>query len=281
MEILPKEWYNIRTGGVTMIVIGTAGYSYDDWIGPIYPEDIDKKDLLAHYAREFKMSEINFTYYQMPNKFIFFHMQKKTPEDFVFIVKAHQSMTHKIGHDVPVKEFIEACQPLIEAKKFGGILAQFPWSFQNDQKNREYLARLRDKIPEQPIFIEFRNDSWIKEPVFDYLQKLNLSYVSVDQPQLKGLLPPICRATTDLGYIRFHGRNAQKWWKHKHAYERYDYLYSLQELSEWSEKIQNLAKNLTRVYVSMNNHFQGKAVFNARQLITMLNGYDGVMLDEN
>ncbi len=254
-----------------MIIVGTAGYSYDDWIGPVYPEGIDKKDLLSYYSREFKMTEINFTYYQMPNKFIFYHMQQKTPEDFIFIVKAHQSMTHKIDKDIPFKEFMEACEPLIEAKKFGGILAQFPWSFQNEEKNREYLARFRDRIPDCPIFVEFRNDTWLIDPVMNFLHNNNLSFVSVDEPRIKGLLPPIARATTDVGYVRFHGRNAKKWWKHDHAYERYDYLYKLEELSEWVKKIQTLDRQLTRVYISMNNHYQGKAVFNARQLAAMLN----------
>lgn len=255
-----------------MIIIGTAGYSYDDWIGPIYPEGIDKKDLLSYYAREFKMTEINFTYYKMPNKFIFYHMQQKTPDDFIFIVKAHQSMTHTIEKNVPFKEFMDACQPLVEANKLGGILAQFPNSFKNEEKNREYLARFRESIPDQPIFVEFRHDSWVKEPVFAFLSRLNLSFVSVDQPQISGLLPPIIRATTDTGYIRFHGRNAAQWYHHQESYERYNYLYTLEELGQWVKKIQELEKQLTRVYVSMNNHFQGKAVFNARQLGLMLRG---------
>ena len=253
-----------------MIIIGTAGYSYDDWIGPVYPEDIDKKDLLAFYAREFKMTEINFTYYQMPNKFIFYHMQQKTPDDFIFIVKAHQSMTHKIDRDVPFKQFQEACSPLVEAHKFGGILAQFPPGFQNEEKSREYLKRFRDAYADQPIFVEFRHDSWLKEPIFEFLKRNQLSFVSVDQPQLPGLLPPILRATTDTAYVRFHGRNSAKWHKHDHAYERYNYLYSLEELNDWAKRIETLEKQLTRIYVSMNNHFQGKAVFNARQLSLML-----------
>ncbi len=218
------------------------------------------------------MTEINFTYYKMPNKFIFYHMQEKTPEDFTFIVKAHQSMTHKIGRDVPFKEFMEACQPLVEANKFGGILAQFPWSFKNDQKNRQYLARLRHQIQDHPIFVEFRNDTWMQEPVFEFLRKLDLSFVSVDEPQLSGLLPPEAKATTNQGYVRFHGRNKQKWWKHDHSYERYNYLYSPEELGDWVKKVQEMSKHLTRVYISMNNHFQGKAVFNARQLAHMLKG---------
>lgn len=253
-----------------MIIVGTAGYSYDDWIGPVYPEGIDKKDLLTHYAREFKMTEINFTYYQMPNKFIFYHMQEKTPENFIFIVKAHQSMTHKIEKDVPFKTFLEACHPLIEARKFGGILAQFPQSFKNEEKNREYLARFRNSIGDHPVFIEFRHESWLKDPVFEFLKRNNLSFVCVDEPQLPGLMPPVVRATTELGYVRFHGRNAEKWHNHQHAYERYNYLYSLEEISDWAKRLQNLERQLTRVYVSMNNHYQGKAVFNARQLSLML-----------
>ena len=253
-----------------MIVIGTAGYHYDDWVGPVYPKDIDKKDFLKYYSREFSMTEINFTYYRMPNKFIFYQMQKKTPDNFTFIVKAHQSMTHKIDDDVPFNDFKEALTPLVEADKFGGVLAQFPYRFKNNQKNRAYLSRLRDCMPDYPIFIEFRHNSWMKKPVFGFLSRLNLSYVSVDEPQISGLLPPIARATTDTAYIRFHGRNEDKWWEHDHAYERYNYEYSLEELGKWVKKIQKMEEELSKVYISMNNHYRGNAVFNARQLQTML-----------
>ncbi|MDA8210449.1 MAG: DUF72 domain-containing protein [Clostridia bacterium] len=259
-----------------MILVGTAGYSYEDWIGTVYPEGIDKKEMLPFYAKEFSFTEVNSSYYRMPNRFMFYHMQAKTPENFQFVIKAHKSLTHeREDNEKQFTEFKEALKPLVEAQKFGCILAQFPTSFRNRDENRDYLKEFRDRLGDLPLVVEFRHEEWIDENVFELLEEEELGFVCVDEPQFKTLVPPEVRATGKLGYVRFHGRNYKKWWQHKETHERYDYLYSEEELKEWVPKVKKLAAKTEKTFVSMNNHYRGQAVINGRMLREMLAGEGG------
>lgn len=254
-----------------MIRIGTSGYSYQDWIGPFYPEGINKSDMLVYYAREFDTSELNFTYYRIPNVYTMSAIARKVPDGFLFTVKASRELTHERGgKEYAFPQFIEALAPLQDEGKFGCVLAQFPWSFRANEENRAYLEFLREQFGDLPVVVEFRNREWIEEDTFDLLRQLELGFCCVDQPRLKGLIPPIARATASVGYVRFHGRNAAKWWGHKEPWERYDYTYSEEELREWVPKIRQLEQHAERVFVLTNNHWQGQAVANARQLRMML-----------
>ena len=152
----------------------------------------------------------------------------------------------------------------------GCILAQFPWSFRRTPDNQEYLRRFRDALPEMPVVVEFRNAEWVDEATLDQLRGLGMGYCCVDEPRLKGLVPPVAAATSPVGYVRFHGRNAQKWWKHDEAWERYNYLYSAAELQEWVPKIGEVAQQTEKTYVFFNNHYEGKAGQNARELADLL-----------
>lgn len=260
-----------------MIVVGTAGYSYDDWIGKVYPEGIDKKEMLSFYAREFLFTEVNSSYYRMPNRFMFYHMQEKTPENFLFVVKAHKSLTHeREDNEKQFDEFKAALEPLLEANKFGCVLAQFPSSFRNRDENRDYLKEFRERLGDLPVVVEFRHQEWIDENVFELLEDEQLGYVCVDEPQFKTLVPPQIRATSGIGYVRFHGRNYQKWWQHKETHERYDYLYTEEELKEWVPKISRLADRTEKTFVSMNNHYRGQAVINGRMLRELLKEWGDV-----
>lgn len=254
-----------------MIRIGTSGYSYDDWIGPFYPEKTAKRDMLSFYAREFDLTEVNSTYYRLPTPQMLAAMARKVPEGFLFTVKATQELTH--GREEPLdafRQFRAALQPLQEAGKFGCVLAQFPWSFRPAEENRNYLTVLREQLPDLPVVVEFRNAGWVTEETFDLLRQLQLGYCCVDEPRLKGLIPPIARATAPVAYVRFHGRNAAKWWQHEEAWERYNYSYSEAELREWVPQIKDLAGSAETVYVLSNNHWQGQAVTTARQLRLLL-----------
>ena len=158
----------------------------------------------------------------------------------------------------------------------GCILAQFPYSFHATPQNRDFLRWMRDGFGELPLVVEFRNSRWLVEESFALLQELGLGYCCVDEPRLRGLMPPIARATSpDVAYVRFHGRNAEKWWKHDEAWERYDYSYSDEELQEWVPKIKGLAEEADIVYCFANNHWEGQAVSTARQLSLLL-GQGGV-----
>ena len=254
-----------------MIYIGTSGFSYDDWVGPYYPEDLDKKDWLAFYAKEFKTLEINYTYYHMPTARTLAGMARKVPPGFFFTVKTPKEMTHTRDADAALfPQFIVALQPLRDANKFGAVLAQFPSSFHNTRENVDYLKKFCAHWRDLPVVVEFRNAKWLTDETFDLLRDQQLGFCCVDEPRLKGLLPPIAQATSNVAYVRFHGRNAQKWWQHEFAYERYDYTYSAEELAEWTPKIQKLNRLTETTFVFANNHYRGQGIDTARQLRLML-----------
>ncbi len=259
-----------------MIHVGTSGFSYDDWLGHFYPERIPKREMLRFYAERFNAVELNFTYYRLPSARTLAQMSAKTPEDFCFVVKANQEMTHdRTGKEAVFQSFAEALQPLIEEGKLGCILAQFPWSFKVERANVEYLRWFREMLPDLPTVVEFRNSRWVRDETFELLRKLDFGFCCVDEPRLKGLMPPVARATSDVGYVRFHGRNAEAWWKHEHAWQRYDYLYSREELVEWVPKVQDIAGSTGKTLVFFNNHYEGKAAANASLFRDLLAGSEG------
>ena len=254
------------------ILIGTSGFSYDDWRGHFYPEGLPKKDMLAYYASQFPAVEINSTYYGIPRPHTFVQMLEKTPRSFGFVVKAHRDMTHADEFQPEVfEQFRRAIEPLVEEGALGCVLGQFPWSFRKTPENEAYLTRFRDELQGLPAVVEFRNHDWVADGTFDRLRNLGLGFCCVDEPQLKGLMPPITVATSPVGYVRFHGRNAAKWWKHEHAWERYNYLYTEAELEEWAPRIESLVEETERTYVFFNNHYEGRAGQNARMLARLLN----------
>ncbi|HHX25630.1 MAG TPA: DUF72 domain-containing protein [Firmicutes bacterium] len=260
-----------------MILIGTSGFSYKDWVGVLYPENTKSADMLEFYARIFPSVELNFTYYQMPSRRTIEGLVRKVPDDFEFCVKANKAMTHEIdGNEEPgiqratFDAFMDALKPMTDRGVLGCILAQFPWSFKKTQSNTEYVLQFKDLLSDVAVVVEFRNAGWISDETFDLLRSYDLAFCAVDEPRLPGLVPPIAEATSDLGYIRFHGRNAKKWWKHSHPGERYDYLYSEAELNEWIPKIQNVADKTKKTYVFFNNCHSGQAADNARMLQAML-----------
>jgi uncharacterized protein YecE (DUF72 family) len=197
-----------------MILIGTSGYSFRDWIGPFYPPGIESRQMLDFYVREFPTVEVNSTYYRVPHPATFHAMAKKTPPGFEFVVKAHHDHTHKRLPDASLDDsFRRAMEPLLEVGKLHGVLAQFPNSFRLNRANVEYLEELRGRLPDVPLFVEFRHASWVAEEVYPELEARGLGFVSVDEPDLPGLLPPVARATGDIAYVRFHGRNKVNWYR--------------------------------------------------------------------
>ena len=256
-----------------MLHIGTSGFSYEDWVGPFYPEGLPKRAYLRFYAQHFSACELNFTYYRMPNARTLEAMATKTPDHFLFTLKANQEMTHEREDTETVfAQFVAALDPLIQAEKLGCILVQFPWGFKNTPQNRDYLKLCRERLGELPAAVEFRNREWITDEVFELLRKLDLGFCCVDQPRLRGLIPPIAVTTSRVAYVRFHGRNAAKWWRHEQAWERYNYTYSEEELKEWVPKIRKLDSEAQDTYIFANNHYQAQAVDTAKQLRMLLGG---------
>jgi uncharacterized protein YecE (DUF72 family) len=254
-----------------MIYIGTSGFKFDDWKGAFYPPELSEKSWLNYYGERFNCVEVNSTYYRLVHPRTFYFMAEKVPAGFEFTVKAYGGLTHESGEggESDFQAFVDSLQPLIEANKFGCILAQFPHRFHNTQENRAYLAEFKQRLGGLPTVIEFRAREWAEQAVFDFLREHGLGYCAVDEPQFKSLMPPIAVATSSVGYVRFHGRNYETWWKGD-SKTRYDYLYSEDELKEWLPKIKQLEQQTEKVYVFMNNCYAGKAATNAAQMKELL-----------
>ncbi len=251
--------------------VGTSGYSFDDWKGSFYPARFSKPKMLGYYSQFFNTVEINATYYRIPPKRTFESMLERTDENFEFMVKAHESATHKRDQfPIETPMYLQAIHPLVKSGRLRGILLQFPWSFSRNNANIDHIKTCAECFDNLPLFIEFRHSSWIRQDTFDLLKSLGLGYVAVDEPQLESMVPPVAVATGDIGYVRFHGRNAEKWYSGKGS-DRYDYLYSEEELREWVKKIDALREHTQLVYAFFNNCHMGQAVTNARQLLEMLN----------
>lgn len=252
-----------------MIKIGTSGFSYPDWVGPVYPEGLPAREHLSFYAREFPTVEISMTYYRVPDARTVAGWVSRTPADFLFSVKAHQGVTHERAQP-EFAPFMAGIEPLVAAGKLGCVLAQFPYSFHLTPPNRDYLKRLRDGFGDLPVVVEFRNAAWAAGPIYEWLRTLRLGFCCVDEPQLKGLMPPVVISTGPVAYVRFHGRNAAKWYNHEAVWERYNYTYASEDLQAWTPKLRQLdaAAELTLVY--FNNHYVGQAVRGARDLGQLL-----------
>jgi uncharacterized protein YecE (DUF72 family) len=239
-------------------------------VGTFYPQGTRKGDMLKEYAKHFGCVEVNSTYYRIPHPIVLRRMEEKTPAGFEFIIKANQEMTHKASKDPAVyRAFMDAIQPVVEAGKFRGVIAQFPWGFKYSPGNLDHLKFIKDRFADCPLFVEFRNRSWITDEIFGELEKTRIGYCSVDEPRLKGLVPPVTKVTTDLGYVRLHGRNAKNWWG-RGGGDRYDYLYSEEELREWVAKIQAMSQKARKTFVFFNNCHAGQAARNARLMKDLL-----------
>ncbi len=259
-----------------MILVGCSGYSYADWKGVFYPRGTPSGEMLSHYAREFPFTELNTTFYRLPAPQMVAAMERKTPPGFQFSVKAYTRFTHqRDATDEDYLAFLRALEPLRASGKLAVILAQFPGSFRPTDANRDYLRRLRERFGNLEVAVEFRHRDWVTdEKTFRLLEGEGLAYVCVDEPGYRGLVPALVRATARIGYVRFHGRNHDKWWRHERAEERYDYLYPEAELLEWLPRLQDLERGTDATFVAMNNHPRGQATINARMLRELLGGLE-------
>ena len=253
------------------ILIGTSGYSYEDWVGPVYPAGTPKREFLPLYAGEFPIVELNFSYYQQPSPRTLAGMIDAAPKGFLFTLKAHRSMTHEItdSWEKDISAFREGIRPLVEARRLAAVLLQFPYSFAYTPESRRRLAELCARLEGLPLAVEFRKRDWQKQSVEAGLRERGVALVSVDEPDLPGLPAAADTATADLAYIRFHGRNAANWWTGDNA-SRYDYLYSLDELAQWTERVKAILARARLLLIFFNNHRRGQAVTNARQFGELL-----------
>jgi len=253
------------------IVIGCSGYSYPEWIGPFYPEGTARSRLLDRYAERFDLLELNYTYYRMPNASSMERMVRRTDGGLLFSVKANGALTHERDRsEATARTFVEALAPLVEAGVLGSVLAQFPQSFHPVKDSARYVNWLRRQLGDLPLVLELRNGGWARREGFDWLRRRRIGLCNVDQPRLPGLFPATSLSTTELGYVRFHGRNAARWYQAEDPGDRYAYRYDEAELLPWVERIRELMGRCRSVFVLFNNHRDGFAPANAEQFGALL-----------
>lgn len=264
------------------IKIGTSGFSFPDWRNNIYPKGLSQQDELKYYANELKFNclEVNVTYYTIIKERTAEAMVKKTDNDFEFVVKGYKGFTHdpfdnridKKPDDEKIKDDVEKFKssliPFIESKKLGCILLQFPVFFYPSQKSEDYILKLKKIFNNIKIVVEFRNSKWAQKRTFDFLRYNNIGFCVVDEPQLPRLMPFINEVTSDIAYLRFHGRN--KNWFNAPSSQRYNYLYSDKELKEFIPEIRKMALSSFRTYIFFNNCHAGSAVKNALKMKDLL-----------
>jgi len=243
----------------------------------VYPPGLKGTDRLAFLATLFEAVEINVTFYRPIAPHLSDRWLAAVAEhpDFRFTAKLLNVFTHE--RRLPEKEvgdFQAGLMPLLTAGRLGVLLAQFPYSFHNTEENRAYLVKLKEIFPAFPLAVEVRHRSWQRREVREFLAKVGLDFVNIDQPQVSYSLGQTAWVTGSLGYLRAHGRRREKWFefsKDRHA--RYDYLYCLEELGALATRVRELRERTPEVCVIFNNHPRGQAAANALEMAHLLTGH--------
>ena len=280
--------------------IGTSGWSYPTgrgtWNGVFYPKPRPKGfDELTYYARRFNTVEVNSTFYGQPRAEVSRRWAARTPQNFEFSLKLYQKFTHprmyeqRIATAIPedvradqaalhelvrptpadLDEFRRGVDPIASAGKLGALLAQFPPSFKDSPAARDYLAWLLRAFAGYPIAVELRHRTW-SDRIAETLSLLNSfgsAWVQIDEPKFRfsirqNYLPNV----QGFYYMRLHGRNVRQWWRHDKSEDRYDYLYSADELKEFAETADAARRLVKKAYLYTNNHFSAKSVANATMI---------------
>jgi uncharacterized protein YecE (DUF72 family) len=268
----------------SILRVGPAGWSYPDWAGYVYPSRRAKGFHEATYLAEFfDMIEINTSFYQplRPDHAAQWIDRVSANPHFVFTAKLWQRFTHDIrsttsgastADERPVRAGFDV---LRAANKLGAVLLQFPFSFHRTTETEVYLAAVLKRFADYPLVVEVRHGSWDSRETLDLLRTSGASFCNIDQPIIGRSLAPSAQATSPVGYVRLHGRRYDTWFSDDAtipAHERYNYLYTAEELAPWVTRVRKITERARETFVVTNNHFQGKSVVNALQLISILKG---------
>jgi len=259
--------------------VGTAGWSYPDWEGIVYPKEKTAAfHPLVFLGQYINIVEVNSTFYRPPSIRIAISWIKKVEKypDFLFSIKLHQIFSHqrKDFTQKDVDDFKLGIEPLKANNRLASILIQFPWSFVRSASNIEYLTRLFELFSGYPLALEVRHSSWNREDFYEFLIEYKVCFCNIDQPIFQSSIKPSSTITNpQFSYVRLHGRNYKNWFKQDAGRdERYNYLYTKDELEEWINRIKDLGKESSRVFVITNNHYRGQALANALQIKNMVTG---------
>ena len=260
-----------------MIRVGPCGWAYKDWWGIVYPAKKPKGfDELRYLAQYFDTIEVNVTFYRpIPENTAKGWVERvEENRDFRFTAKLLDRFTHHQDASAEdEKQVKEGFAALLEAGRLGAVLMQFPWSFRNTPEHRQYISKLKSKFSEYPLVLEVRHASWAEPGVLDFLEQLEIGLCNIDQPLFRRSIEPGAEATSGIGYIRLHGRNYQTWFSERASVrERYDYLYTVDELEPWVDRARIVAQRTADTYVMSNNHNIGKAAANALEVKGLLTG---------
>lgn len=260
-----------------MTRIGPAGWAYKDWCGIVYPARTPKTfSEPAYLAQYFDTIEINVSFYRpippvTTEKWV--QAVEFNPR-FRYTAKLWRGFTHERSVTADEEAAWKAGLDLLLASgRLGALLLQFPWSFRNTPDNRDYVSRIGSRFFDYPLVLEVRHGTWSDPGVLDFLDTLGMGLCNIDQPLFHHSLKPDAIATSPVGYIRLHGRNYKSWFtENKYSGERYDYLYTVDELAPWVDRIKAVSERAQDTYVVTNNHYLGKAIVNATEISSIIKG---------
>jgi len=251
------------------IRVGPAGWSYTDWEGTVYPPHGSRFDPLAYLASFFDTIEINSPFYRIPPPTHPKSWMRRVASNptLKFTTKIYRGFTHESAKPSKedVKSFRNYLDPFKESDRLGAVLLQYPWSFKNTPESIEKLERVFADFNGYPLALEVRHGSFQNDDFLRFLEQHNVSWVNVDQPMFSDSVKPSDTVTGPVAYVRLHGRNYEKWFAHSESWERYNYLYSKEELKPWVDRIERMVRS-KETYVITNNHFRGQAIVNAAEL---------------
>ena len=267
----------IRKEIAATIRVGPAGWSYPDWAGIVYPPKKPRGFHEAAYLAEFfDTIEINTSFYHplRPEHCRQWIDRVSANPRFVFTAKLWQKFTHESGAGAEEeREVRSGFDVLRDAGKLGAVLLQFPFSFHRTPENSEHLKTLLKRFADYPLVVEVRHATWNDNAFYAMLHGRGVGFCNIDQPLIGRSMKPSERATAQVAYVRLHGRRYDSWFSDDPAVppsERYNYLYSEEELEPWAARIRHLAAAGDSTFVIANNHFEGKAIVNALQLVRLL-----------
>lgn len=255
------------------IFTGPAGWSYPDWKGVFYPAETPRAaHPLERIAALFDLVEVNATFYRPASArhaAAWLRAVAANPR-FLFTVKLWERCTHQRDAWPGAEElrrWREGAAPLAEAGKLGAVLAQFPWSFRRTPENRAWLARIADAFGDWPLAVELRHASWECPEFLGGLRERGIACCNIDQPLFKESIAPASHITAPFAYIRLHGRNRAAWFREDATRDqRYDYLYTGDELKSWIDRVEQMKRGVNRFFIVANNHYRAQAIINALEI---------------